>query len=60
MDSHTISQGDITVTTDSLGRCIAVSRHDEDRNIVSVIWEYKGVDARSSYGLNGNNPVGDQ
>ncbi len=32
-------QGHVTVTTDDTGRCIMVSRQDEDHQILSVIWE---------------------
>lgn len=32
-------QGHVTVTTDDTGRCIMVSRQDDDHRILSVIWE---------------------
>lgn len=35
--------GFVTVTTTEYGRCVMVSRQDEDRRILSVIWEAKDV-----------------
>lgn len=34
-------QGEVVVTTDEDGRCVAVTRQDEEGRILSVIWEAK-------------------
>lgn len=34
-------EGFVTVTTTEDGRCVMVSRQDEDHRILSVIWEAK-------------------
>lgn len=34
-----LSGGDVVVTTDESGKCVAVTRQDEDGKILSVIWE---------------------
>lgn len=34
-------EGEITVTTNEEGECVLVSRQDEDRKILKVIWEKK-------------------
>lgn len=31
--------GDVVVTTDKKGRCVAVTRQDREHRILSVIWE---------------------
>lgn len=31
--------GDIVVTTDATGRCVAVTRQDREHRILAVIWE---------------------
>jgi len=31
--------GDVVVTTDASGRCVAVTRQDKEHRILSVIWE---------------------
>ena len=36
-------EGIVTVTTNDAGRCVMVSRQDEDHRILSVIWEAKDV-----------------
>lgn len=37
----------VTVTTDDTGRCVMVSRQDEDHRILSVIWEAKDTPTES-------------
>ena len=32
-------EGEVVVTTDAAGRCIAVTRQDSESRILSVIWE---------------------
>ena len=36
-------EGIVTVTTNDAGRCVMVSRQDEDHRILSVIWEAEDV-----------------
>jgi len=36
-----MKQGEVVVTTTSDGRCVAVTRQDDDHRILSVIWEAK-------------------
>lgn len=43
----TAEEGIFTVTTDETGRCVMVSRQDEDHRILSVIWEADGKPAES-------------
>ena len=37
---HIVAMGRICVTEDEDGRCVAVTRQDEEHRILSVIWEY--------------------
>jgi hypothetical protein len=37
----TVAAGEVVVTTDSTGRCVAVTRQDDDHRVLSVIWQAK-------------------
>jgi len=39
--NEAMKQGEVVVTTTSDGRCVAVTRQDDDHRILSVIWEAK-------------------
>ncbi len=41
--SPTIPPGEVVVTTDASGRCVCVTRQDEEGQILSVIWEAEPI-----------------
>ncbi|MBA8734197.1 hypothetical protein [Chromobacterium violaceum] len=43
----TEQSGEVTITTNDRGECVAVTRQDEDGRILSVIWEAKPTTEQS-------------